>query len=243
MPGTYQLLGTMSTSTLAEQAYEKLGRYALMSEKSNLIGKNVSSAREKKGWSVAKLAREIGVALNTIQSIESGATQKSKYLPDIARVLGVPLTDIDPLQTAPLAEPTIPADKLTVGRDLPVYGTTEAGEGVMVLTSEPVDRAERPPSVANVKDAYGVIVYGDSVAPAARSGDVVVVHPHLPPRLGDLCVFRGDDHGEFHSLLKEFVANVGDSWRVKRYQPDEKTFTIKKKDWPECHVVVTIHRR
>ena len=212
------------------------------STKGQIIGANVVRLRERRGWSTARLARELGVALNTVQAIERGDTQKSKFLPDIARIFGVPLSEIDPSQTH-IQLDVLPLKEVAGPRDLPVYGTTEAGEGVMVMTSEPVDRADRPASLLHVADAYGVIVRGNSMDPAAPAGSIAVVNPHLHPRRDDLCVFRCDDHGEFRSIIKEFVGITADGWRVKRYKPDEKEYTIKKADWPECHVVVTIHRR
>lgn len=234
----------MSTNNLAVPSYQNLGKPSPM-RPGEIIGRNVVKFRELKGWSTAKLAREIGVALNTVQRIEAGDTVKSKYLPDIARILGKSLGDIDPSQVSNETSPAIipRRDLITGERDLPIYGTTEAGDGVMVMSSEPVDKEDRPPSLTHVRDAYGVIVVGDSMHPIVRPGDIVVVHPHKQPRREDLCVFRVQDHGEFRSTVKEFVSSTADGWRVRRYHPETKELVLKKRDWPECHVVVTIHRR
>lgn len=218
-------------------------------EDPDIIAKNVIEARKAKGWSVNRLAKEAKVKLNTIQAIEKGpskgGTKKSKYLPDIARVLGVPLSSIDPSQVSNMTEatPTIPKRELIGARDLPIYATTEGGEGVLVMSSEPVDLGDRPTSLTHVKDAYGVLVVGESMVPVVRPGDIVAVHPHKHPRREDLCVFRSHHEGVFTSTIKEFVAQTADGWRVKRYKPEEKEFILKKKDWQECHVVVAIHRR
>lgn len=233
----------MSTNFLSLSRQQNVDNRGLMEPTGNLIGERVERARKRKGWSIARLARETGVALNTIQAIEEGRTAKSKHLPKIAQLLEVPLSELDTSLGLNVASQTIPANELVGPRDLPVYGTTEAGEGIMVMSSEPVDREDRPASLANVKGAYGAIVQGDSMSPIVRPRDVVVVNPHLPPRPGDLCVFRVQEHGEFRSMLKEIVSNTGEAWKVRRYQPERKEFSIKKKDWPECHVVVTIHRR
>lgn len=233
----------MSTNTLAVPHYQNVGNPGYVNP-GEIIGKNVRRLREQAGMSVNRLAREIGVRLNTIQAIEAGKTQKSKHLPDIARIFMVPLSEIDPAQRSNGTNPAVvPARELTGERDVPVYGTTEAGEGVMVLTSEPVDKADRPASLTHVPDAYGVIVTGSSMVPAVRAGDIVVVHPHKHPRREDLCVFRSEKHGEFCSTIKEFVAETKDGWRVKRYRPQEREFVLKRSEWPQCHVVVTVHRR
>jgi len=207
------------------------------------IGRNVRRIRESRSMSANELARRVHVRVNTIQQIEKGKTQKSKHLPDIARILEVALSDIDPSQSSNQPGRALPKRELVGDRDLPVYGTTEGGDGIQVMSSEPVDKADRPPSLTFVRDAYGVIVTGDSMTPALRPGDIAVVHPHIQPRREDLCVFRSNNHGEFRSTVKEFVSFVKEGWRVKRYKPEEKEFTLKKSDWDECHVVVTIHRR
>lgn len=234
----------MSTKYLALPTYQYVGRHGAVMSDSKTIAANVVRERERKGWSTAKLAREVGVALNTIQAVERGDTKKSKYLPDIARVLDVPLSKIDPDQ-APngVGSGVIPKDDLIGRRDLPIYATTEGGEGVLVMSSEPVDLGDRPSSLAHVRDAYGVIVTGESMAPIIRPGDIAVIHPHKQPRREDLCVFRAHRGGEFHSTIKEFVSQTKDLWRVRRYQPEAKEFTLKRTEWQECHVVVAIHRR
>lgn len=218
-----------------------------MATPSEVIGQNVARLRKARGLSPAQLAAKIGVRLFSVQQIENGKTQKSKYLPDIARVLDVPLSDIDPAQAQngrqSAKEYVLPHSEVAGPRDLPVYGTTEAGGGILVMSSAPIDRAERPPSLLHVQDAYGVLVKGDSMGSVVRAGQVVVVNPHAHPRREDICVFRSEQHGEFKSTIKEFIAETTDGWRVKRYKPKEREFMLKKSDWPECHVVVTIHRR
>lgn len=52
-------------------------------------GEEIRRAREAKGWSQADLARAIGVSQPAIQKIERGDVIKSKYLPDIAKSLGL----------------------------------------------------------------------------------------------------------------------------------------------------------
>lgn len=201
-----------------------------------IVGANVTRYRIERGLSTAALAREVGVRVFTIQQIEAGKTQRTRYLADIARVLGVDISDLDPRvkRPAPAAPPQL--------ADIPVYGTTEAGDGALVLSQGSIDQIERPRALAHVREAYAVLVTGESMWPMVRPGDVVVLNPNKYPRREDLCVFRSDKHGEFKSTIKEFVSRAGDGWRVKRYRPEEKEFTLKGQDWPECHVVVTIHR-
>lgn len=53
-------------------------------EKFNTLAKRVAYSRKKNRWSQAELARRIGTKAQTIQSIESGRTKKSRWLVEIA---------------------------------------------------------------------------------------------------------------------------------------------------------------
>jgi transcriptional regulator with XRE-family HTH domain len=206
------------------------------------ISRNVARYRKERGLSQVELARRVGVRQNTIAAIESGLTRKSKYLPDIARVLEVPLFDLDAGEGAHRT-PTIPGTDLVGARDLPLYATVEAGEGAVVMSSDPVDEVRRPAPLATVKGAYGVIVSGESMVPALRPGDTALIHPHLPPKVEDICLFISERNGEFIATIKEYVGQTKDHWKVKRYKPEEKEFTLRKSEWQTCHVSVGRYSR
>jgi transcriptional regulator with XRE-family HTH domain len=204
--------------------------------------RNLARYRKERGLSQEELARRIGVRQNTIAAIESGLTKKSKYLPDIARALEISLTELDAGEGAHRT-PTIPGTDLVGVRDLPLYATVEAGEGAVVMSSDPVDEIRRPAPLATVKGAYGVIVSGESMVPALRPGDIVLIHPHLPPKVEDICLFISERNGEFVATIKEYVGQTKDHWKVKRYKPEEKEFTLRKSEWQTCHVSVGRYSR
>jgi transcriptional regulator with XRE-family HTH domain len=209
------------------------------------LAENVRRFRILRRLSQKALADAIGVRQNTIAAIESGDTKRTRYLPDLARELDADITDLEPglaLSRVPVPVP-IPASELVGSRDLDVYGSVEAGEGGIVLSNDPVDRIKRPAPLANVRGGYGVIVVGDSMVPLLRAGDIVLVHPHLPPKLDDLCLFMSDREGEFKATIKEFRGQTKDTWKVRRYQPAERDYTLKKKDFAKCQVVVGIYKR
>ncbi len=131
-----------------------------------------------------------------------------------------------------------PAAHLMGDRDLPVFGTAQGGKGAVVLTNEAVDWVLRPDSLLRVKDGYGVIITGDSMAPEHKSGSTALVNPHLPPRAGDTCIFRNHaDDGAVQMCIKELVRQTNDLWYVKQHTP-KKAFTLKKAEWQVCHVTV-----
>lgn len=132
----------------------------------------------------------------------------------------------------------IPSSHLLGERDLPVFGTAQGGEGAILLTNDAVDWVLRPDSLLRVKDGYGIIVTGDSMAPQHMSGSTALVNPHLPPHAGDACIFRSHaDDGSVRICIKQLVRQTGDTWYVKQHNPP-KNLTLKKSEWQVCHVTV-----
>src|SRR5215470_5293591 len=60
------------------------------------IGEKIRVRREALGMSQSDLARAVGISQATLHKIEAGQTVRSRYLPNIAARLGIPLTDLDP---------------------------------------------------------------------------------------------------------------------------------------------------
>lgn len=131
-----------------------------------------------------------------------------------------------------------PGSQLVGERDLPVFGTAQGGSGALIVTSEPVDWVVRPDPLLRVKDGYGMIVTGDSMDPALKSGSIALVNPHLPPRLGDFCLFRSHaEDGTTHVVIKEYRGETETTWKVRQYSPP-KDFALKKSEWQVRHRVV-----
>lgn len=228
----------MSTNDLFERIYQGFGSEAAMS-----LAENVTKFRKRKKLSQAALAKAIGARQNTIAAIESGLTKRTKLLPELARELGVALNDLDP-NIGPNENIIVPSRGLVGENDLPVYASVEAGDGDVLVSSDPVQTVRRPDPLATVKDGYGVIVVGDSMTPLVRPGDTVLVHPHLPPKVEDICLFMtGAADDDFKATLKEYMGQTADLWKVRRYGPTPKDFTLKKRDWPRCQVVVGTYKR
>jgi phage repressor protein C with HTH and peptisase S24 domain len=132
---------------------------------------------------------------------------------------------------------------LTGDRDLPVFGTAEGGRGALILSNDAVDWVLRPDPLLRVKDGYGMIVTGDSMAPEHRSGSTALVNPHLPWRAGDTCVFRSvSDDGTELAIIKELRRWTDSLWYVRQHQP-RKDFTLKRSEWQVCHVTVGNYKR
>lgn len=137
-----------------------------------------------------------------------------------------------------IAQRVVPGENLFGSNDLPVFGTAQGGHGALIVTDRPVDWVARPTVLLKVQDGYGMIVTGDSMAPEHKSGSIALVNPHLPPRIGDSCVFRSHaDDGEVHAIIKVLRGETEAVWKVHQHNP-AKDYTLKKAEWQICHKTV-----
>lgn len=206
------------------------------------LADNLRRIRAERRMSQKDVADLIGVAQNAIAAIEGGGG--TKLTPRLARALKVRVADLDPDYDA--EQPLIIAgsDGPSNEPDLPLYASVEAGEGAVVLSNEPIGRVPRPAQLASVRGAYAVIVRGESMVPVLRPGHTVMIDPHVPPQVDDVCLFISEKHGEFRATIKEYRGQTSTHWKVRRYKPEEGDFQIKKADYPRCEVVVgTLRRR
>jgi phage repressor protein C with HTH and peptisase S24 domain len=148
----------------------------------------------------------------------------------------------------PLTHPTqdilttkriVPGADLFGGHDLPVFGTAQGGQdGALIVSEHAVDWVARPTVLLRVQDGYGMIVTGDSMAPEHKAGSIALVNPHLPPRVGDSCIFRSHaDDGTNTAMIKEYRGQSETHWKVHQHNPP-KDFTLKKSEWQVCHKTV-----
>lgn len=132
------------------------------------------------------------------------------------------------------------ADLFGARMDLPIFGTAQGGQdGALILSDRAVDWQARPAVLLRVLDGYGMIVSGDSMSPEHKSGSVALVNPHLPPRIGDSCVFRSGEQpdGTRLAMIKEYRGETETEWKVRQHTPP-KDFKIKKSEWQEVHRTV-----
>jgi transcriptional regulator with XRE-family HTH domain len=208
----------------------------------------VKRARAIKGISQPELARRVGTSQQTIDKIETGKVQRSSFLAAIALELGIPLDRVlrgrhKSGGVAPIGGHTL----VSGDRDLPVYAATQGESGAQVLSSDPVEYVLRPEPLARVRDGYGVIVADDSMSPEARSGDVALVNPHVPPRVGDTCVFRSANRdGAQNSCIKHLRRVTEKDWHVTEWSSADggrRDFVLKRADWPVAHVTIGCFKR
>ncbi|WP_298967691.1 helix-turn-helix transcriptional regulator [uncultured Methylobacterium sp.] len=152
----------------------------------------VREARVARGWSQEDLAKAVGIAQSTIDRIESGATRRSRAMPELAAALGIPLPAVrlvPPVSTetefkdAPEAPPVHSA---TFPRDIPIRGICVGGEDAdFTVNGETGDYARRPPGLAGKRNVYALHVVGESMYPAHREGALIYVDPSRRPSVGE----------------------------------------------------------
>jgi transcriptional regulator with XRE-family HTH domain len=203
-------------------------------------GEVIREAREKRGWSQKDLADRVGVTQVAVAKIESGATVHSKFLPKIAQILGLDLADLDHT----LKGVTLPGE----GRpflnemrpDFRIYASAEGGPGEIIRSIEPIDFIPRPSHLIHVKDAYGLLVTGSSMAPEYKHGEMAIVEPSLPVMPDEVHIFYAEKDGEARATIKHLRRATAERWLVSQHNPPEgmaKDFTLSRKEWGIAHRV------
>lgn len=230
---------------------EKLAEKGLtMSEASLRIGKNHAYLQQflKRGYPI-ELSEKSRIPLADLLGVpEDQLRGPSSKLPkrEYVKVNPAPRESliVSPEHTTVVSpngqtlQKVTPAAELLGETDLPVFGTAQGGRGALIVTDRAVDWVARPTFLLKVKDGYGMIVTGDSMSPEHKSGSTALVNPHLPPRVGDSCVFRRhDDDGTVHAVIKELRGETATSWKVRQHNP-RKDFSLKKAEWQVVHKTV-----
>lgn len=216
-------------------------------------GQKIHAKRKELGLEQSVLAADVGTHQQTIDKIERGIIKKSSYLPRIAARLGMDLKELDPdlervvnqNSSYALDAERVPQNNLSrMDADLPIYAAAEGGEVTVIVTVEPIDWRHRGTPLASVRGGYGLIVTGESMVPTYRPSQIVLVNPHLSPRPEDgVILYGGEVVGEVRATIKEYVGQTATEWVLRRYQPEAKTFRLKKTEWPIVHVVVGTYSR
>lgn len=208
-----------------------------------MAGEAVKHARELKRWSQETLAHEAGgVGQSTIDRIEKGQFKRMPSdLPAVCAALGIALPDLD--GRAATLPGLLPINR---DRDFPVYASAEGGPGEILRSTDPIDFIPRPSQVAHVKEAYALLVTGNSMVPEYKPGEIALVNPRLPLISDEVYVFYSEIEGEARATIKHLRRATGDHWLVLQHNPPKgkaKDFTLNRKEWRWAHRVFGKHSR
>jgi transcriptional regulator with XRE-family HTH domain len=210
-------------------------------------GEMIQTRRKALGLSQAKLAASVGTNQQTIDKIEKDIIKHSRFLPKIARALGIELAQLDPDSYGSTPTSVIPGEAFDGARDLPVHTSAEGGKGQIIVTSDPVEWVVRPAPLATVRGGYGLIIVGESMLPEFEPGDIALVNPHLPPVPDTTCVFYSEvADGEVRAMVKRLVRIAPDAWHVRQWNPpggDKADFKLGRGEWTKSHRTVGKYSR
>jgi phage repressor protein C with HTH and peptisase S24 domain len=210
-------------------------------------GEIIRRKREELGWSQAQLGNRVGISQPAIKKIEAGDSRHSKFLPKIAQVLAIPLSDLDLSLSGMVPAPeTAPAGRILGERDFPVHASAEGGPGQIIVSHEAVDFMARPAPLIHVRDSYGLLITGTSMEPEYRQGDTALVNPHLPVIQGEVYIFYAEKAGEARATIKFLRRATADKWLLSQHNPPDgmaRDFTLTRREWQWAHRVIGKYSR
>jgi transcriptional regulator with XRE-family HTH domain len=214
-------------------------------------------ARKNAGSDITQLdlAKHLGVTPQAVSGWERGeATPETDKLKAIGEFLNVdinwllgrnatvsshPSEDASYVRKTTLE--TFPRSEIAGKVDLPVFATANGGKGALVLVSEPYTHIARPQNLLGIKEGYGVLIKGNSMAREYNENDVAFVDPIRHAKKDDACVFQGQaPDGTVTAIIKYLDRSPEASetlFYVYQTNPLKK-FTLKKAEWQTCHVLV-----
>jgi hypothetical protein len=119
----------------------------------------------------------------------------------------------------------------------------------LVTTLHIAELVTRPQALLGVSDAYAIRMLLNTMAPEFEYGDLLMVHPHLPPMIGLSCLFGGIAQPDGHRIVcvARLLHITNAEWQVQEWNPPRgksKRWNLDRQEWPTCEPVVSrsIHR-
>jgi SOS-response transcriptional repressor LexA len=133
-----------------------------------------------------------------------------------------------------------PARRQALPVDLPVHGLAAASpEGSFSFMGGVVDYVRRPPALEHARDAYAIFVTGTSMEPAHQEGDLLFVHPHRPPAIGDTVIVerRARPDADLEAFLAILLRRTEKKIIVRKLNP-ERTIEFDVQQVTRLHKVL-----
>ena len=187
----------------------------------------------ERNLSVAELAKMSGVQPHNLRRYARQEAQpRLEIAQQIAEALGVSLDDVMGTKLGSSVAPPGARE----GRRIPVYGAAQGGIGYDITdVSSPVDYLAAPEWVAGNDNSYAVLVSGESMEPRFFAGEVLFVHPGLPPTPGDDVVIQIAEGRETHAVVKRLVRRSNGKIICQQFNPAAEVVF-------EAAAVVAVHR-
>jgi len=194
------------------------------------------------GMSARAASLAAGGSADLIRSLKNGSTRspRAETLIRLAEVLGTTPDWLLGTDGAPEPEKRQTMDRPISGRSftrqLPIHGLAAGSfTGSLSMTTDPVEWVQCPSGLAQVKDAYGLIVTGSSMEPAFFPGDYVFINPNRPPRQGDHVVVQEAREGGTVTSIARFEKQTETHLILSKYNPLSQIQVDRK-------IVMAVHR-
>lgn len=199
------------------------------------LGSRIAARRVELGLSQADLAAAVGMRQQGIASIEAGIVERPRKLREIAKALRTTEEVLLGEAAAPNASHPIASPMLAT---VPAYGQAIGGDdGYFVLNGQKIADLLAPASLMGVRDAYAVLVSGESMEPRYEAGEAVFVNPHVPVRRGHYVVAQirvpGDEMPR--GYVKRFVRMSDERLILEQLNPAKELAFPRRQ-------VVSVHR-
>jgi len=201
------------------------------------LGNSIREAIKASNYNISQLARLTEMSRLTIDRwLKEDVIVRKSSVDRLAEVLGlVSETDGATIEFRnPKQEATLPREMLSPGGVIPVVGMASAGLGIDSVDDYPQGEADmyvsRPHGLTD-QNAYGILIEGDSMYPAFKPHQIVIVSPTLETHSKDRCIFRLNNGDVIIGELKE----NGDSIEIIKYNSDN--ISISKKDIQFIHKI------
>lgn len=220
------------------------------------LGSRLREAREAKNLTQDDVAAHFGIKRVSVTQWESDTTRPSlARVSGLAELLDIPEQWLIKLLQGPrnagdapsprtrqgVRTSAVPASQLVGANDFPVYAAAMGGDGHLIVTFDQVETVKRPSILDGVRNAYALLISGDSMKPAFSHGDMALIHPGLPVARDRVHIFY--DHppfggpGEVEAMVKNLLSWSDKKWHLEQYNP-AKTFDVDRADWRTAHRVV-----
>lgn len=204
------------------------------------------------GGNETELARAVGTEQQNINNFISGRVKGSVLWREIASALGIPEAEMKALiderkgrRPADIASnatfiPLQPSAGQPY-RMLPILGEAVGGEnGEYIFNGQILDYTPCPPQLANVPNAYAVLLDGVSMIPRYYPRETCYVNPVKPVRKGDHVVVQVRARAENdppRGFVKRFVGWQGTRLVLEQYNPHEE-IEFPRDDIVSVHLIV-----
>lgn len=193
------------------------------------LGENLRAIRKAKGMTQKQLADKSGVKQSSISELETGESQKTGFIVELARALGVTseqlIAGVSATSNSQNPFSFIPPKDTEIvdisGKGLPVISWVQAGDYTPVASADLSSVIEWLPYDPRAgKNGFCLIVKGVSMEPEFKPDDRIYVNPTFQMdelNTGALVVMACD--GDSEATFKELVVEGG-KYYLRALNPD-----------------------